>query len=199
MPWVVLGRAAVGSRHHQRHLALVDFWPASKMCTSIHKPLCELRSTGFRQPYNVLQGMSWRAAKAIIKANIIIPVPGMEKVRKVSQKGAVALEQNHKSQAVKEKSTKWLFNTVTKPKFIAERTLQILSRHLGPRAGRFPWLRMLAATTEPSCRARQHDPRSAGDRHFSASSGNKAHKRNTLLSLAVYKGIKSLAIQGLFL
>lgn len=140
MPWVVLGRAAVGSRHHWKHLALVDFWPASKMQASIHMPLCELSSAGFRQPCNVLQGMSWRAAKAIIKGNIIIPVPGMEKARKVSQKGAVAFEQNHKRQAVNEK---WLFNTVTKPKFIAERTLQILSRHLGPEAGRFPWPRML--------------------------------------------------------
>lgn len=90
MPWVVLGRAAVGSRYHQRHLACVDFQPASKMHTPIHKLLCELSSAGFTQPCNVLQGMSWRAAKAIIKGNIIIPVPGMEKARKVSQKGAVA-------------------------------------------------------------------------------------------------------------
>lgn len=118
--------------------------------------------------------MSWRAAKAIIKGNTIIPVPGMERARKLSQKGAVALEQNHKSQAVNEKSTKWLFNTVTKPKFIAERTLQILSRRLGPGAGRFPWPRMFAAAPEPSCRARQYDPRSAGDRRFSASQGQAA-------------------------
>lgn len=107
MPWVVLGRAAVGSRYHRRHLALEDFLQASEMRASIHKPLCELSSAGFRQPYNVLQGMSWRAAKAIIKGNIIIPVPGMEKARKVAQKGAVALEQNHKSQAVNEKPAKW--------------------------------------------------------------------------------------------
>lgn len=119
MPWVVLGRAAVGSRYYQKHLARVDFWPASKM-HSIHKPLCELSSAGFTQPCNVLQGMSWTAAKAVIKGNIIIPVAGMEKARKVSQKGAVALEQNHKSQAVNEKLATWLFNTVTKPKFIAE-------------------------------------------------------------------------------
>lgn len=142
--------------------------------------------------------MSWRAAKAWIKGNIIIPAPGMEKARKVSQKGAVALEQNHKSQAVNEKSAKLLFNTVTKPKFIAERMLQIFSRRLSPGVGRFPWSRLLQAAPEPSCQAREHDPRSAGDRHFSASQGggSSANKRNTVLPLTAYQGIKSLAFQS---
>lgn len=126
------GRAAVGCRYHQRHLALEDFQPASKMCASIHKPLCELSSAGFRQPYNVLQGMSWRAAKAIIKGNIIIPVPGMEKARKVSQKRAVALEQNHKSrQSMKSRQSGYL----TLP--LSPSLLQ--REHCKSSAGAWPW------------------------------------------------------------
>lgn len=100
MPWVVLRERrgpAAGGRCCRGQLALVVLLPALKLHASIHKPLCELSSMGFRQPYNVLRGMSWRAAKAVIRGNIISPAPGLEKAGDISQKGATALEQNHKN------------------------------------------------------------------------------------------------------
>lgn len=71
--------------------------PALKPHTSIHKPLCEPSSTGFRQPYNVLQSMSWRAAKAVIRGNTISLALGLEKARNMFQKGVVVLKQNHRN------------------------------------------------------------------------------------------------------
>ena len=95
MPGVVLGERrgpAAGGRCCPGHLALAVLLPAS-----IHKPLCELSSAGFRQPCNVLRGTSWRAAMALTRGHITSPAPGLEKARTVSQEGAAALEQNHRN------------------------------------------------------------------------------------------------------
>lgn len=97
---------AVGGRPRQGQLAPTILLPAPKLHASIHKPLCELSSTGFRQLYNVLQGTSWRAAKAVIRGNIISPASGLEKARNISQKGAAALEQKTQKQAVAKKLVK---------------------------------------------------------------------------------------------
>lgn len=66
---------------------LLQFYYQPLSCTvQLNKPLHDLSSAGFRQPYNALRGMSWRAAKAIISGNIISPVPGLEEAREVFER-----------------------------------------------------------------------------------------------------------------
>lgn len=99
MPWWYWGglMACSGWERRPRAVCRPGVPGSLKLHASTHQPLCELSSTGFRQPHNVLQGSSWRAAKAVIRGNIISPVPGLEKARYVSQKEPWPLSKNIKT------------------------------------------------------------------------------------------------------